>query len=464
MQNDVHVWTETFDREITEIFDIQSEIAIEIARVLEARLTSDERRYIRGGQRDKGSSTDITAYDYVLRARRIWRNWNDDKDLNNALLLVNRAIEMDPLFARGYVLKGNILHYGKRSYGVPTQIWIDSAFQLADKAINLDTTLAEAYLLRGNIYRNQDGKAEEAKNDLKKAYKLEPGNPDVLQSLGSYYLDRGEYEMGAALIIRSIERGYSIKDPEYYHRWAIIYASMLNENEKAEELYQKAISLAPGWIIPYYSLGQLYRYWGRLDKAEEILSEALEISPMDQEIVDLLGWVNLLDDDLEDAASYWSMYEEIEQQFTDSSVYIPFRHRLGYVQYLQGDTALATSLIEKQLTLDLERHKNLRGYGAWMSRGYYYDLAGAYSYLGNQKESLMWLDSAYQRGFISLWYLDNDPLLRNIRNTAGFRSIKNNLAERQEKRKSAFKKAIKENKSLPEEVDLFLHLPETETN
>jgi len=452
VKNDVHVWTETFDREITEIFDIQSEIAIEIARVLEARLTSDERRYIRGGPRDRGKSTDITAYDYVLRARRIWRNWNDEQDLENALQLVNRAIEMDPFFARAYVLKGNILHSGMRSYGVPRQIWIDSALQLADKAIHLDSTLAEAYLLRGNIYRIQDGKAEEVKNDLKKAYKLGPGNPDVLQSLGSYNLDLGEYEMGAALIIRSIERGYSIKDPEYYLRWGSIYASMLNEFEKAEELYQKAISLAPGWIIPYYSLGQLYRYWGKLYEAEETLSEALDISPMDQEIIDLLGWINLLDDDVDDAARYWSMYKEMEPQFTDSSQYIPFRHRLGYVKDLQGDTVSATSLIKEQLTLDLERHQNLRGYGAWINRGYYYDLAGSYAYLGNQQEALAWLDSTYQRGFINLWYLENDPLLGNIRNTAEFRRIKNNLTDRQQKRSRAFKKAIEENQALQQEL------------
>jgi len=464
VKNDVHVWTETFDREITEIFDIQSEIAIEIAKVLEARLTTDERRYIRGGPRGRGRSTDITAYDYALRARRIWRNWNNEQDLENALQLVEQAIEMDPAFARGYVLKGNILHYGMREFGVPTQIWIDSALQLADKAIHLDSTLAEAYLLRGNIVRTVKGISENAKQDLKRAYHLEPGNPDVLQSLGSYYLSLDEYEIGAALIIRSIERGYSLKDPEYYIRWAAIYASMLEEYEKAEELYQKAISLAPGWVNPYYSLGLLYWYWGKLDMAEETLSKALEISPMDQSILDRLGWVNFMDDDLREAEKYWSLYGQLEQEFTDSSQYVPFRHRLGYVKYLQGDTARARELIEEQRKLDLERHQNLRGYGAWTNRGYFYDLAGSNAYLGNRQEALAWLDSAYHRGFINMWYLKNDPLLKNIRNTAEFRSIKNNLADREQNLKNAFKKAIEENKTLPEEVDLFLHISETDKN
>jgi hypothetical protein len=121
-------------------------------------------------------------------------------------------------------------------------------------------------------------------------------------------------------------------------------------------------------------------------------------------------------------------------------------------------------LIKEQRKLDIERNQNLRGYGAWTNRGYYYDLAGSNAFLGNQQEALAWLDSAYQQGFIMQWYLENDPLLNNIRNTTEFRSIESNLAEREQKLRNAFKKAIEENKNLPEEVDLFLHIPETESD
>lgn len=289
VKDDVHIWSETFDREITEIFLIQSEIAIEIAQLLEASLSTDERRYLRGGPGEKGRPSNITAYDYVLRARDIWRNWNDEKDLEKALQLAEQAIRADSLYAPAYVLKGNILHNGMRRYGVPTQIWIGQALQLAEQAIRVDSTLAEAYLLRGNIFNSRDGKTAAAKENLKKAYALEPGNPDVLESLGRKYLDHGEYEKGISLIIQSIERRYSIKDPEYYLEWGNLYHYMGNEYEKAEEYYQKAISLAPGWVAPYYQLAQLYRYWGRYRLAGETLSHAMDVSPPSQGNIDLLA-------------------------------------------------------------------------------------------------------------------------------------------------------------------------------
>jgi adenylate cyclase len=462
-KNDVHIWTETFDREITEIFQIQSEIAIEIAQVLEAKLSNEERRHIWGGPQGRGRPTDITAYDYVLRARSIWRNWNDENDLEDALRLVELAIRTDPSYARAYVLKGNILHYGMRNYGVPTQIWIDQALQMADQAISLDSTLAEAYLLRGNIFTIQDGKAELAQNNLEKAYGLAPGNPDILQRLGYHFFGQGKFEEGALMIIQSIERGFSLQDPEYHLRWGDLYLRMMDDYEKAEEFYQKAINLAPGWMAPYYHLGQLYRYWEKYDNAEEILSRALEIAPLDQESIDLMGWTNLLMGDLEGAARYWSMYEALERQFPDTSQYIPFRHRLGYVRYLQGDTVSAVNLMKEQLKRDLERQQELRGYGAWMSRGFYYDLAATNSFLGNREEALNWLDSAYHRGFVSLWYLKNDPLLKNIRKAPEFQRIQNELADRQQKRTRAFKKVIEENKGLFERESISLQLREPES-
>jgi len=452
VKNDVHMWTETYDRELVEIFHIQSDIAVEIARVLEARLTADERRHIRGGRRAQWRSSEINAYDYLLRARNIWRGWNSEKDLQIALQLIEEAISLDPDFARAYVLKGTILHYGMRDFGVPMRLWIDSARQLADKAILLDSTLADAYLLRGNITRTTDGNSNLAKKDLKKAFYLEPGNPDVLQSLGNYYMNLGEYRKGASLIIRSVERGYSMKDPEYYLRWGNIYARIFSEDAVAEELYYKVISLEPEWIQPYYYLGQLYRYWGKLDHAEEVLSEALEIKPLDQTLFDLLGWVNLQKGDLNDSEKYWGKYVELEQQFADSSQYVPFRHRLGYVKYLKGDSVLARELVEEQRKLDLERHQNLRGYGSWVSRGYFYDLACSNAFLGHRDEALMWLDSAYHQGFINLWYLENDPLLNSIRDEDEFVRIKDDLMERRSRQTDAFKAAIDKMSSVLPEI------------
>ncbi|MBR9997444.1 MAG: tetratricopeptide repeat protein [Cyclobacteriaceae bacterium] len=442
VRNDVHIWTETFDREITEIFGIQSEIAIEIANALKAKLSQSERRHIR-----REFSRDITAYDYALRARQIWRNWNDEKDLENALQLLEQAIQLDPGFALGHVMIGEILYRGMRDYGVPPDVWINQAFSMAEWAIRIDSTMAKAYLLRGNILNDQMRKPDEALKDLQKAYELDPGNPEVLNSLGYNFLEQGQYDKGARLVIKALEVGHSPKDPEYFLSWGKLY-QWLGEYEKSETLFLQAKNLAPGWISPYSQLGYLYRAWEKYDQAIEYYNQALEISPMDQNVINAIAWTNLLAGNLEEAARYWAQYEELEAHFTDMSQYVPFRHRLGYIYWLEGKKEQALELFDEQMKLDLERQQGLRGFGAWRDGSHFYDLAAVNSFLGNTQEALAWLDSASSKGFSGIRILQGDPLFDNIRKDPKLTRMMRSQKEEDEKMIRALKEVLKEKKEV----------------
>ena len=258
-KNDIHIWSETYDREMNELFNIQSEIAIEIANVLQTKLSSDEMRYLQSSQY---SASDITAYDYALRAREILRNWNDVSDLENALQLLEQAVALDPSFAYGYTMIGFVLHFDMRTIGVPTKLWIDEALHMAEISISLDSTLPEAYLLRSEVIKNQTGKEEEVKKDLWKAYELDPGNPRVMNALGKNLIEDGKYNEGTALVMKSINIGYTKKDTEYYILWGEIYQTV-EDFKKAERLYIQCKNLAPGWADVYSHLGGLYRKWGK---------------------------------------------------------------------------------------------------------------------------------------------------------------------------------------------------------
>jgi len=442
VKNDVHIWTETYDREITEIFSIQSEIAIEIADALKARLSQSERRHIR-----QGSSTDITAYDYALRARRIWRNYNDEKDLENALQLLEQAIQLDPGFALGHVMIGEILFYGMRNYGIPTHVWINQALSMAEWAIQIDSTLAEAYLLRGNILNNQLNRSGEAQKDFQKAYELDPGNPEVLNSLGYNFIKQGNYKKGAELVIKALEVGHGRKDPEYFLNWGMLYQE-LNDYPKAESLLFQAKNLAPDWMNPYAQLGKLYQEWDKYDLAIDYFEQALEISPMDQEVINRLGWIHLKAGNPEQAANYWSMFQDLEEHFTDKSQYVPFRHRLGYVYWLEGKKDQAQQLFEEQMKLDLETQQGLRGYGAWSNGSYYYDLAAVNSFLGNKEEAFAWLDSLSSKSFRGIGIIQDDPLFDNLRSDGKFQQMIRTLREENDQIIRAFKGVLKDKKEL----------------
>lgn len=445
VKNDVHTWSETFDREIKEIFSIQSEIAIEIANVLQAKLSQTERQHLN----KKGIPMDITAYDYALRAREIFRNWNDEKDLENALQLLEQAVQLDPTYAEGYTMIGNILHYGMRNFGVPTQLWINEALHMAETAIKLDSTLAEAYLLRANILFNMSGRNEEAQNDLQKAYLFDPGNFEVLSSLGYKLLMDGQYKKGAMLVVKALETGYSRKDPEFYTAWGYLYMH-LEDYPVAEELFKQGSKLAPGWATPYLHLGKLYFEWGKYDLSIDNLQSALNINPSDQDFIDAIAWSYLMKGNLEKAAEYWSKYTDLERQFTDKSQYVPFRHRLAYVYWKMGDKEKANELFMEELHLDLEMQQGKRGFGAWSKGSFYYDLAIVNAFLGNREEAYSWLDSAKTKGFFSLWHLQNDPLLENIRHESRFRQIVRELKAKKEEEINAYREVLNEHsKSLP---------------
>lgn len=410
-RNDIHVWSETYDREMTELFNIQSEIAIEIANVLQTKLSSAEMRYLQSTQY---STSDLTAYDYALRAREILRNWNDVTDLESALQLLEQSVALDPNFAYGYTMIGLVLHFDMRQFGVPTQIWIDEALHMAEISISLDSTLPEAYLLRSYAIRTRDGICEEAERDLWKAYDLDPGNPTVMFVLGNNLLENRQYNEGAAMILKSINVGFTKKDTEYYIRWGDIY-EMTGEYKKAEKLFLQCQTLAPGWSEIYLHLGDLYLRWGKFDKAAEMYSQGLKIVPDDPVLIDQMGWTYLEMDMPDSAAFYWSRYEMLERNFIDKSQYVPFRHRYAYILWMQDQREEARNLFEEQLRLDRGQQQGLRGHGTWSEGSYYYDLGVVNAFLGNTEEAVIWLDSAALKGFFEPEFINRDPLLDGIR-------------------------------------------------
>jgi TolB-like protein/class 3 adenylate cyclase/Tfp pilus assembly protein PilF len=446
-QEDIHVWSETYDREMTELFNIQSEIAIEIADVLQTKLSSNEMRYLQSSQY---SASDLNAYDYALRAREILRNWNDANDLENALQLLEQAVELDPNFAYGYTMIGNVLHFDMRTLGVPTQLWIDEALHMAEISISLDSTLPEAYLLRSYAIKARTGKSEAVKRDLWKAYELDPGNPAVMRVLGQNLIEEGKYKKGAEMVIKSINVGFTKKDTEYYIRWGNIYL-MVGDFKNAERLYEQCMNLAPGWSEVYAYLGILYQKWGKYNKAIEMFSEGLNIVPEDPTFIDNLAWTYYRMNMLDSASYYWSQYENLERNFIDRSQYIPFRHRLAYVKSELGhEEAEVEKLFDEQMHLDMEQQQGLRGYGAWPKGSHYYDLGIVNAIKGNTDEAIMWLDSAASLGFLNVSFAKNDPMLEVIRGDDRFQAVISKKEQEHMMRVNAFKEVMKDQrKSLP---------------
>ncbi|MCZ6898952.1 MAG: hypothetical protein O7F74_01810, partial [Bacteroidetes bacterium] len=445
VSTDEHIWSETYDRELTEVFAIQSEVAMEIAKVLKAQLTTSEKQNIA-----KKATINITAYDYYLKARpqqflNAWMGGGTlvESQLNNSLVLLDEALNLDPDFALAYVHKGRLL-YLKRFLGVPRSLWLDSALSLADRAIALDPEEPEAYVLRYRIffYGLNSG---EAYQDLQKAFKLDPNNPQVLQVLGNYRILNGEFDEGAAMILKSIDLEFSRTDPEFYIRWGGVYMN-IGEFDRAELYFKQAQKLSPDGVAPLRNFATLYNLRGKRELAIEYNELALEKMKGENpppSVYDNLAWHHFVLGNLEEAAQYWIKFREAEDNLEDSAAYLPARHRLGYVRWLQGDKKQAMKLFEEQMELDLGTIENQKS--GPMGYGHFYDLAVVNAFLGNTEEAYRWLDSTIIKNrFFGLWTVENDPLLESIRGDERFQSILAEKKKQEALKDEAFRKLVRE--------------------
>jgi tetratricopeptide (TPR) repeat protein len=296
------------------------------------------------------------------------------------------------------------------------------------------------------VLRTQEGKSEEVKRDLWKAYELDPGNPAVIGTLGLTLIKDGKYNDGAAMLIKSINIGLTKKDTDYYIRWGNIY-EMVGDFKNAEKLFIQCRNLAPGWSEVYAHLGLLYREWGKYQKSIQMFSEGLKIVPEDPTFIDNLAWVYFNMGELDSASHYWSQYEALERNFMDRSQYIPFRHRYAYTLFKLGREEAAHALFEEQIRLDMEQQQGLRGYGAWSEGSYYYDLGIVNAFLGNTEEAIIWLDSAATKGYFAVSFVKTDPLLDGIRTDKRFQALVSKKEQEYTMLVNAVKEEMKKHKN-----------------
>jgi len=433
-RSDVHLWSETYDRDFKDVLALQSEIAVEIAKALEAKLTSAERQNI-----SREISQDVTAYDYFLKAREIV-NGDGSKnktDLNNSLRLVDHAIELDSNFSQAIALKGKIWSL-KRRTGISEKVWTDSAIYYSSKAIEVDPSNPSGYLVKAEVLRYV-GELKQSAALSRKAYELAPNNAEVQNNYG-YLLLRDRNEKGADLVIRSIEGQYQIVDPRYYSELSFVLF-LMNDLKGAEELLLKALSLDPGSEEIIYMLSFIYRDTQEYTKAIAVLNQS---NVKSVQIIDAIAEMCTMKKDYSSAIQYYEQYKEIEKGFEDTTQSVPLRHRLAFAYSKIGRKKEGDKLMQEQLQILDEMIARKRSIGTWVGGfgSIYYDRALCLAYFGNKQEAVKSLDSAFHYGWTVDWYYHNDPLLANLQADDAFHGFLKKEDAFRDFRKEAFTNAF----------------------
>jgi serine/threonine protein kinase/Tfp pilus assembly protein PilF len=218
-----HLWSERYDREMEDVFAIQDDISQAIVKALRVILSEGEKKQI-----EKARAVDVKAYDYYLRGRQYFHHFRR-KSLEYARQMFNKAIEIDPEYARAYAGVADCcsLLY---TYFDARESNLRQADNASMKAIELEPELAEAHVARG-IALSMSKRFDEAAPAFEQAMKLDPKLFDASYWFGRMRLTQGMYEESAKLFERA-----SMLRPEDYQIPGFYAQVLTTLNRKDEAL------------------------------------------------------------------------------------------------------------------------------------------------------------------------------------------------------------------------------------
>jgi adenylate cyclase len=265
-----HLWAERYDRELTDIFDLQDEVTQQIVSALAINLTKlEEDRLARRG------TDNLKAYDYALRGQESYHRFTKDANVQ-AQEMFQKSIELDPQYASAYSWLGLVLlHRWTHGWSQDPQL-LDRAFELAQRALGLDDSLPEAHRILGDVYLYKK-QHEKAMAELERAIALNPNFADAFAGLAEVLNWTGKSEKAIELI----KKGMRLNP--HHHAWYFYVLGtsyfFTEQHEDAIEVLKRGIIRNPEFLGNHLALAPLYAEMGRMEEAQQEIQEILRVSP-----------------------------------------------------------------------------------------------------------------------------------------------------------------------------------------
>jgi serine/threonine-protein kinase len=309
-ETDRHLWAQTYDRDLTDIFTIQTDVALQIAGALEAELSSEEKTRIH-----KKPTDDLQAYQQYLLGKHCMARWTDE-GIDQAIKHFEQAVTRDPNYALAHA--GIAYAYTEIGIGVAGSLPPDEAFRRAKtavaRALELDPALPEAHAVLAHLKVACDYDWVGAEKEYKRAIELNPNSGVAYDSYGlmlsalerydeaieaqqrAHELDpvahrmdiattllrAGRYEDALRAITECLENDPNLALAHATAGWA----HLLNGRpDQGIASLQRAVAFSPESTLNLAQLGQAFARVGRIEGAREVLrrlealSEQRYVSP-----------------------------------------------------------------------------------------------------------------------------------------------------------------------------------------
>jgi len=321
-----HVWAESYDRQLEDIFDIQADIAKTVAQALKLVLFPEELRRI-----EKKPTENVQAYDYYLQGREyIASGFSTREGLHLAIKMFSKALEADPNFALAHVM----LSYCYASYVMfkvdLKRSWLEKAEEASLRALSLDPHLPNAHSSLSRLYWIMG----ETEQTIQKAEEAVVANPDYEQSwasLGFWLSLIGQYLKAERALKRALELNPA--NPALYRLFIVLY-SLWGKPEKVTEYFNKGLEMLPdNWWI-YLRMTEYHMLRCELKEAKKMACKAIDINPRSA-----LPYLELIEISMlsGDADGAYHLLGEARRLNPNHDLFI----ETGYIELMRGDRAQA---------------------------------------------------------------------------------------------------------------------------
>ena len=409
-----NIWSEQYDKELKDIFEVQSDIAQQIAWKFQIDLSKDAQKGL-----VSSSTQNLEAYDLYLKASSLISARKGlggvSEDRRKAIELLRKAIQLDPRFADAYALLSENYTFLALNANDPKHL-LDSAVILAEKAIAIGPDREAGYTALA-YEKRWEGSTDEQLKNLLKAQDIKPFSG--ISEIVEVYLKKKDYKNAYRWAKQA--REYDPDEPEYHSAEALIYHDLALGDSLKSCINRAKRSKHESPLMMILELN----YYSFTKQHEEYLELSKRLFAGDEKEFNLnMGLYHMIQRDWQKADSLLSVSSK------------PNDIDRGLVKIQLGRNEEGKRILETNI-------KSRSQFLGFSDMWHFSDISRCYAAMQDNRYIENY-NKAVQRGLNNFYFFENDPFYDPVRDTPEFKNLRQHAAERNDKYRAELFEAIQE--------------------